>query len=105
MLGREFLFQTVEEAKQLASLAVDVLPISPEMLEILNGWGTRTFQALATLPTVAVVERLGQEGLYLQKLARGEINRPLVTVEQNSEFVASFEFDNPVETLESLFLF
>ncbi|MGA7687370.1 MAG: hypothetical protein WCC32_15020 [Terriglobales bacterium] len=92
-----------EEAKQLASLAVDVLPISPEMLEILNGWGTRTFQALATLPTVAVVERLGQEGLYLQKLARGEINRPLVTVEQNSEFVASFEFDNPVETLESLF--
>jgi protein ImuB len=92
-----------EEAEQLAPLAVDVLPILPEMLEILNGWGIRTFQALAALPTVAVVERLGQEGLYLQKLARGEINRPLLTVEQNAEFVASFEFDDPVETLESLF--
>ena len=49
------------------------------------------------------VERLGQEGLYLQKLARGEIERPLLTVEQNAEFVGSFEFDDPVETLESLF--
>jgi protein ImuB len=92
-----------EEARQLAPLAVDVLPISTEMLEILNGWGIRTFQALAALPTVAVVERLGQDGLYLQKLARGEIDRPLLTVEENAEFVASFEFDDPVETLESLF--
>jgi len=92
-----------EEAEQLARLAVDVLPISPEMLEILNGWGIRTFQALAALPTVAVVERLGQEGLYLQKLACGKIDRPLLTVEASAEFVASFEFDDPVETLESLF--
>jgi len=92
-----------EEAEQLAPLAVDVLPISPEMLEILNGWGIRTFRALAALPTVAVVERLGQEGLYLQKLARGEIDRPLLALEANAEFVTSFEFDDPVETLESLF--
>jgi protein ImuB len=92
-----------EEAEQLAPLAVDVLPISSQMLEILHGWGIRQFRSLAALPTVAVVERLGQEGLYLQKLARGEINRQLLTVEQNVEFVASFEFDDPVETLESLF--
>ncbi|MGC2244960.1 MAG: hypothetical protein WA609_00015 [Terriglobales bacterium] len=92
-----------EEAEQLAPLAVGVLPISPEMLEILQSWGIRTFQALAALPTVAVVERLGQDGLYLQKLARGEVDRPLLTVEANAEFVASFEFDDPVETLQSLF--
>ncbi len=92
-----------EEAEQLAPLTVDVLPISPEMLEILNGWGIRTLQSLAARPTVAIVERLGQEGLYLQKLARGKIDRPLLTVEANAEFVASFEFDDPVETLESLF--
>jgi protein ImuB len=73
------------------------------MLEILNGWGIRTFRALAALPIVAVVERLGQEGLYLQKLARGEIDRPLLALEANAEFVTSFEFDDPVETLESLF--
>ncbi len=94
-----------EEARRLAALPVHVLPISPEMLEILQSWGIRTFQSLAALPTVAIVERLGQQGLYLQKLARGQINRPLLTAEPNAEFVESFEFDDPVETLESLFLF
>lgn len=92
-----------EEARRLASLPVHVLPISPAMLEVLDGWGIRTLQSLAALPTVAVVERLGQAGLYLQKLAQGQINRPLLTVEPNAEFVESFEFDDPVETLESLF--
>jgi protein ImuB len=92
-----------EEARRLAPLPVHVLPISPEILEVLNGWGIRTFQSLAALPTVAVVERLGQEGLYLQRLAQGQINRPLLTIEPDAEFIESFEFDDPVETLESLF--
>jgi protein ImuB len=91
------------EAGQLASLHIDVLPISPEMSEVLDGWGTHTFGLLAALPTVALTERLGQEGLYLQKLARGEVNRPLLTAEPIAEFIQSFEFDDPVETLESLF--
>ncbi len=92
-----------EEARRLASLPVNVLPISPEMLAILDGWGIRTLQSLAALPRVAIVERLGQEGLYLQKLARGEVERPLLTIDQKAEFIASFEFDDPVETLESIF--
>ena len=92
-----------EEAQRLASLPVDALPISPEMLEILKGWGILTFRALAALPTVAIVERLGQEGLYLQKFARGNVNRPLLTTTPDAEFIAAFEFDDPVETLESLF--
>jgi protein ImuB len=92
-----------EESRRLASLPVDVLPISPEMLGILHNWGVQTFQSLAALPTVAVVERLGQPGFYLQKLAQGQINRPLLTMEPYAEFVESFEFDDPVETLESLF--
>jgi len=92
-----------EESRSLARLPVSVLTISPEILEVLNGWGIQTFQALAALPTVALVERLGQEGLYLQKLARGQIDRPLLTVQPITEFIASFEFDDPVETLESLF--
>jgi len=52
---------------------------------------------------VDIVERLGQEGLHLQKLAGGEINRPLLTDEPAKDFIASFEFDDPVETLESIF--
>ena len=101
--GINMLIPAGEEARRLASLPVHVLPIAPEMFEILNGWGIRTFQSLAALPTVAIVERLGQEGLYLQRLAQGQINRPLLTIESEAEFVESFEFDDPVETLESLF--
>ena len=92
-----------EEAQKLAPLLVRILPISPEILEVLDGWGIRTFQSLAALPTVAIVERLGQDGLHLQKLARGQIERPLLTVEANTKFIESFEFDDPVETLESIF--
>jgi protein ImuB len=92
-----------EEARHLAPLPIEALPISPEMRETLDSWGIRTFQSLAVLPVVAIVERLGQEGLYIQKLARGAITRPLLTFEPNAEFVASYEFDDPVETLESIF--
>ncbi|MFZ3265544.1 MAG: hypothetical protein WA172_16175, partial [Terriglobales bacterium] len=101
--GISILIRAGDEARRLATLPVHVLPISPEMLEVLNSWGIRTFQSLAALPTVAIVERLGQEGLYLQKLARGQVDRPLLAIEPNAEFVESFEFDDPVETLESLF--
>jgi len=92
-----------EEACRLAPLPVETLPLAPAMFETLASWGIRTFQSLAALPSVAVVERLGQEGLYLQKLARGAIARPLLTREPEGDFAASFEFDDPVETFESIF--
>ena len=101
--GSKIFISSGDEARRLAPLPVYVLPIPPEMLEVLNSWGIRTFESLAALPTVAIVERLGQEGLYLQKLARGQIDRPLLTIKPDMEFVESFEFDDPVETLESLF--
>ena len=66
-----------DEAQSLAPLSIETLPVSSAMLETLNSWGIRTFQSLAALPAVAIVERLGQEGLYLQKLACGAIARPL----------------------------
>jgi protein ImuB len=92
-----------EEARHLAALPVSVLSLSSEMLEVLDGWGIHTLRSLAALPTIAVTERLGQEGQSLQKLARGENVRPLLTAETIAEFTESFEFDDPVETLESLF--
>src|SRR5579864_4417032 len=70
-----------EEAERLASLPVDVLSTSPEMLELLDSWGIRNFHALALLPPVPLVERLGQHGLQLQKIARGETRRPIVPAE------------------------
>ena len=91
-----------DEAGCLAPLAVGTLPAAPEMLEVFESWGIRNFRSLAALPAIALTERLGQEGLKLQKLAQGRINRPLVTAEPAPQFVESYEFDDPVETLESL---
>ena len=41
------------------------------LLETLDRWGIRNLRELAALPEVALSERLGQEGLRLQQLARG----------------------------------
>jgi protein ImuB len=90
------------EAERLGRLPLSVLPVSDEMLGTLRGWGIHNCKALAALAPVAITERLGQEGLYLWKLARGESNRPLRPVEPPPEFEKNFEFDDPVETLESL---
>lgn len=91
-----------DEAKELAPLPVGILPATPVLLETFDSWGIHTFKALAALPVVALTERLGQEGLGLQKLAQGKIRRPLVPIEPLPEFIESYEFDDPVETLESL---
>lgn len=90
------------ETQTLGPLSVNLLPASPVIIETLEDWGIHTFKALAALPTVALVERLGQEGLALQKLAQGQTCRALEPVAPLPDFVESYEFDGPVETLESL---
>lgn len=90
------------EAERLGSLNLGILPTTPETLEILDGWGIQTFKQLAALPEIPLTQRLGQPGLYLQKLAQGRIKRTLVPVHTVSTFVESYEFDDPVELLESL---
>src|SRR5205807_2460708 len=56
----------------------------------------------AALPPVPIVERLGQEGLRLQKLARGENHRELVPTEAPLCFEESLELEHPVDLLEPL---
>jgi protein ImuB len=91
-----------EEPAKLAPLPVDLLSPAAGILEILDSWGIHTLQSLAMLPPVPLVERLGQEGLRLQKLALGEVTRTLAPVQPALEFVERFEFEVPIETIESL---
>ena len=90
------------EANFLAQLPVDVLPLSPAQAEILNSWGIRRFRDLALLPPVPLVERLGQSGLHLQKLARGETTRTLIPVDPPLHFAETLELEDSVADLESL---
>src|SRR5260370_4328521 len=60
-----------DEAKVLAPLRVGILPASPALLEVLDSWGIRTFNAVAALPSIALTEPLGEQRLDLRKHAPG----------------------------------
>jgi protein ImuB len=94
--------QKGNEADCLAQLPIDVLPLSQAQAEILDAWGIRRCRDLVLLPPVPLVERLGQAGLHLQRLARGEVIAMLVPVDPPLRFEESLEFEDPVENLESL---
>ena len=91
-----------KQAERLGSLPIGVLQVAPEILETLDRWGVRDLRALAALPAVALAERLGQEGLRLQKLARGAVERPLVPAEPPLTFEETMELEYPVSLLEPL---
>jgi protein ImuB len=98
------------EAEQLGSLPLEVLfnggqdleNQSLENLEVLERWGIRNFRALAALPEIALSERLGQEGIRLQQLARGCSSRSLVAVEPPLVFEEAIELEYPLVLLEPL---
>jgi protein ImuB len=80
-----------DEQKELARL-----------LTTLERWGVRNLRALAALPKIALSERLGQEGLRLQQLARGAASRTLVPVEAPAVFEEAIELEYPIVLLEPL---
>jgi protein ImuB len=73
-----------------------------KILETLELWGIRCFRELAALPEAGVSERLGLEGVRLQKLARGENDRPLLLAKPAPSFEKSIELDDPIDLLEPL---
>jgi len=101
-----------KEAEQLGPLPVEVLftdredadqkKASDRLLETLARWGIRNLHALAALPQVSLSERLGQEGLRLQQLARGAVSRTLVPVEEPMQFEEAIELDHAIVLLEPL---
>jgi protein ImuB len=98
------------EAERLGELPVDVLLESfssdaeeaARWVETFDRWGIRKLRALAALPEVPVSERLGQQGLRLQKLARGAAARKLRVLEPRLIFAESVELEYPIVLLEPL---
>jgi len=90
------------EAAALGRLPVEVLEPPDEILEILKHWGISNFKSLAALPEIELTERLGQPGLHLQRLAKGEVQRELKPAETLPAFRESMELEEPVDLLEPL---
>ncbi|PYQ43531.1 MAG: hypothetical protein DMG99_06410, partial [Acidobacteria bacterium] len=101
-----------KEAQQLGPLPIAVLfnnrsetenqKSTHSLLETLERWGIRNLRALAALPEIALSERLGQEDLRLQQLARGAAHRTLVPVETPLVFEEAIELEHPIVLLEPL---
>lgn len=85
----------------LESAAIDTA-VANDLLETFDRWGIRTCRAFAALPEIAVAERLGTQGVHLQKLARGEGTRTLAPTDRPVEFEEAIELEYPIEDLESL---
>jgi protein ImuB len=101
-----------QESAKLGSLSAEVLfhnrlegdekKSADCLLETLDRWGIHNLRALAALPEVSLTERLGQQGLRLQQLARGAVSRTLVPVEALLVFEEAVELEHPIVLLEPL---
>lgn len=91
-----------DEARILAPLPVNLLQASPEIAETFDQWGIRQFGELAALPPLGVASRLGNEGVRLWQLARGEWDRLLHSARDPLRFFEELELEYPVDLLESL---
>jgi protein ImuB len=100
-----------EELSQLGSLSIKKLDCSlaavdekraAELQETFALWGIRTFADLARLPLAGVAERLGQDGVRLQKLTQGKTHRNLNLVRPPVGFEQSLELEHPISEIEPL---
>jgi protein ImuB len=90
------------EGAKLAPLAVNLLQAPPEIGALFDRWGVHTFGQLAKLPSLGIAARLGEAGVYLQKLAQGVVHRQLRVLEEPRIFEKTLDLEHPIDSLESL---
>jgi protein ImuB len=86
----------------VASLPLSALEPSTDTTRILAGWGLRTVGDLLALDPAELADRLGLEALGLLAAASTRNPRPLNTVRPPEVWTESWDFEDPVETLEPL---
>jgi protein ImuB len=91
-----------EEGLRIGSLSLEALRIPFEFVETLKSWGIDTCAKFAALPQIAIVERLGQEGLHWWRLARGADDQPLIAKEFPANFEEHMDLDSPVDVVDPL---
>jgi len=91
-----------EEARVLGRLSIDALPPDPELFETFHLWGIRSLADLSRLPDDALASRLGDRGLWLQRLARGVIERPLRPKLPAAVYEESADLEHPIKLREPL---
>jgi len=77
-------------------------PSSAPPTETLRQWGLRTLGEFAALASDEVAARLGQAGVWWQRIARGEDPAPLVAAVPEERFEQALDLEWPIEGLEPL---
>jgi len=72
------------------------------LLMTLRRWGLCTLGEFAALPADAVAARLGQAGVWWQRVAAGEDPRPLVPSVPEERFEQALDLEWPIDGLEPL---
>ncbi len=93
---------TEEAGAVLAELDVENLPLIAETFEVLDSWGIHTFREFSDLPESGVAERLGATTIDLQRLARGNIDRPLLISRPADSYKDRVELEAEIEFLDPL---
>jgi protein ImuB len=90
------------DAHRLGPAPLALLELDPRMAARFDRWGIRTLGELADLPSRGLAGRLGDEGPWLQRLARGEDPTPLRLWTPPPVFEESAQCPWGVETLDPL---
>jgi protein ImuB len=86
----------------LAPLPLAAADPPPALAAIAAGWGIRTLGDFAALAKADVTNRLGAEGLALWERCAGGADRPLRRVAPDTAFVAQWDCEHELETVEPL---
>src|SRR5436309_12214041 len=89
-----------DERLQMGRLSLEGLHIPFEFVETLRCWGVGTCKEFAALPEIAIVERLGQEGLRWWRLAQGANAHPLIAKDFPSNFEEHMDLRSEEHTSE-----
>jgi len=99
------------EREHLAGLPLGVIDsslagvdrdVAAEILETLFLWGLKTFGDFASIPEEGVATRLGQDGIKLQRLAKGTNHRHIVARKIEPEFEYTIELEHHIREIEPL---
>lgn len=91
-----------DQGPWIGRLSLEALRMPFEFVETLKRWGIHTCAEFAVLPEIAIVERLGQEGLRWWRLAQGTDAHPLIAKDFPSNFEELMDLESPVDLLEPL---
>jgi protein ImuB len=92
----------IEDGTVQGSVAAARRKATVDRLDTFRRWGLATLGEIAVLPPMDLSERMGQEGLELQRLARGIDRVPLVPDPGVPRFIESVELEWPIDALEPL---